>query len=463
VKTQQLDPTPAAAGRAYLAMIVLVATVGGFLFGYDLSLISGVVVFLKSEFSLTPFWYGVATGSALLGCPFGPLAGVWMAAHLGRQRTLLISALLFAVSTVGCALAGGMMPLIVWRFVGGMGVGLASTVSPMFIAEVAPVRLRGPLVVANQLAIVIGLSLSVYATYLLSFGEHWRWMFATQGVPVVGFCVGLLFMPESPRWLASVGRYAESLRILARINGSDQARRELDDIRNELGEESGGFGELFRPGIRTALLIGIVLMVFSNTNGVNTILGYAPTIFLETGLSDVPDAILNSVYVNSWITLCTVAAFWLTRAFSRRSILICGTLVMAVGHLLMFLVFTCRASPLATLAAMLVPTAAYTLTLAPLSWVVLSEIYPNRIRGKAMSLATCIMFAFNYAASNLFPVLLDWFRNHYGNPGGTFLIFMTICLAGMAFIWLALPETKDKTLEDIGRSWLRKDESKRDQ
>jgi MFS family permease len=198
-------------------------------------------------------------------------------------------------------------------------------------------------------------------------------------------------------------------------------------------------------------------MVFSNTNGVNTILGYAPTIFLEAGISDVPDAILNSVFVNGWITVCTVAAFWLTRTFGRRPILICGTFAMAVGHVLMFLVFTYHASAIAMLFAMLVPTAAYTLTLAPLSWVVLSEIFPNRVRGKAMSLATCIMFAFNYAASNAFPVLLDWFRNRYGNPGGTFLIFTVICLAGMFFIWLMIPETKDKSLEDIGRSWLRKD------
>jgi MFS family permease len=267
----------------------------------------------------------------------------------------------------------------------------------------------------------------------------------------------LAFMPESPRWLAAVGRYAEALLILARINGSAKAERELDDIRNELGEESGGFGELFRPGIRSALVIGIILMVFSTTNGVNTILGYAPTIFLEAGISDVPDAILNSVFVNGWITLCTVAAFWLTRTFGRRPILICGTFAMAVGHLLMFLVFARHSPAILMLAAMLVPTAAYTLTLAPLSWVVLSEIFPNRVRGKAMSLATCIMFAFNYAATNLFPVVLNWFTNRFGNPGGTFLIFLAVCLACTCFVWLMVPETKGKTLEDIGRFWLRKD------
>ena len=369
----------------------------------------------------------------------------------------MLSCVLFAASTVGSAMAGGMTQLIVWRFVGGMGVGLASTVSPMYIAEVAPARLRGPLVVANQLAIVIGLSLSVFVTYLFSFGEHWRWTFATQGIPVACFSIGLVFMPESPRWLAAAGRYAEALRILAKINGSSKAEYELEDIRNELGEESGGFGELFQPGIRLALVIGVVLMVFSNTNGVNTILGYAPTVFLEAGISDVPNAILNSVYVNGWITLCTVVAFWLTRTFSRRSILICGTLTMALGHLLMFLVFTYHAPAIVMLVAILVPTAAYTLTLAPLSWVVLSEIFPNRVRGKAMSLAVSVMFAFCYAASNAFPVMLEWFKNRYGHPGGTFLIFLVICLACTCFVWLILPETKDKTLEDISRFWLRKD------
>jgi sugar porter (SP) family MFS transporter len=443
-----------------LYRVVLVAAVGGFLFGYDLSLISGAIIFLKQEFALTPFWFGAVAGSAILGCPFGPLAGVWLADTLGRKQTLILSSLLFLVSTVGSALAGSTLHFSIWRFVGGMGVGLASTVSPMYIAEIAPARLRGRLVVINQLAIVIGLSLSIFVTYLLSFGGHWRWMFATQGVPVACLIAGLLLVPESPRWLATVGRYADALRVFTKISGRVQAECEMAAVREELSEEAGGFGELLQPGIRWALLIGILLMVSSQINGVNMILLYTPTLFLEAGITDAPDAILNSIYISVWITLCTIMAFWVTRTFSRRSILICGTLVMALGHLLMFLNFTYHLPTILTLAAMFVPTGAFTLTLAPLSWVVLSEIFPNRVRGKAMSLATCVMFVFSYMTANIFPMMLGWFNDQFGQPGGTFLIFSAICLLCFLFVWLLLPETKDKTLEEISKFWLTRNQDR---
>lgn len=438
----------------YLYATVMVAAVGGFLFGYDLSLISGAIVFLKEEFSLSPFWFGAVAGSAILGCPFGPLAGVWMADTLGRKRTLLIASFLFMASTVGSALSGSVVSFSLWRFVGGMGVGLASTVSPMYIAEIAPAHLRGRLVVVNQLAIVVGLSLSVVVTYWLSFGGHWRWMFATQGIPVAGLFVGLLLVPESPRWLAMAGRNAHALTVLTRISGRSEGEREMAAICEELGEESGGISELFRPGVRYAIVLGIVLMVLSQINGVNMILLYTPTIFMAAGITSAPDAILNSVYIDGWITFCTVLAFWLIRTFSRRSILIGGLLAMAAGHLLMFLNFSCRLPTALTVLAMLVPTGAFTLTLAPLSWVVLSEMFPNRIRGKAMSLATCVMFASSYATTNLFPIVMDGFAARFGHPGGTFLIFLGICLAGSLFIWRTIPETKDKSLEEIGEMWL---------
>jgi sugar porter (SP) family MFS transporter len=450
------DSQPASLG--YLYRITLVAAVGGFLFGYDLSLISGAIIFLKAEWSLSPFWMGVVTGSAILGCPFGPLAGISLADTFGRRKTLIFSAMLFVVSTAGSALATGMTQFAVWRFIGGVGVGLASAVSPMYIAEIAPARLRGRLVIINQLAIVIGLSLSVYVTYLLSFGGHWRWMFATQAVPTLLLLVGLFLVPESPRWMAAAGRSDQALDVLTRINGRAQAERELRDILDELGEETGGFRELWQRGIRRAVLIGIALMVFSQINGVNMILLYTPTLFMEAGLTNAPDAILNSVIITVWITVCTVIAFWLTKKFGRRPILIVGTLGMACGHVLMFLNFACKLPTLLTLAAMFVPTGAFTLTLAPLSWVVLSELYPNRVRGKAMSLAVGLMFLASYVTVNVFPMVLDAFKSAFGHPGGTFLIFMGICIACSLFVWRMLPETKDKTLEEIGRFWLRLDQ-----
>ena len=443
----------------YLYLVTFVAAVGGFLFGYDLSLISGAVIFLKAEWNLSPFWLGAVTGSAILGCPFGPLAGVWLADRFGRNKTLLLSAVLFIVSAIGSALAHGMIDFSFWRFVGGIGVGLASTVSPMYIAELAPARLRGRLVVVNQLAIVVGLSLSVYVSYLFSFGGHWRLMFATMALPAAILLVGLFFVPNSPRWLAARGDFRGALDVLAWINGPAQAERELQEIRDELGEETGAFRELWQPGVRRALVIGLLLMVFSQINGVNMILLYTPTLFMEAGISSASDAILNSVYVTAWITLCTLIAFWLTALFGRRPILIVGTIGMAAGHVLMFLRFTYALPTAVTLAAIFLATGAFTLTLAPLSWVILSEIFPNRVRGKAMSLCTLAMFSASYITVNVFPVVLDAFKSAFGNPGGTFLIFTGVCLACSLFVWRMLPETKDKSLEEIGRSWLHLDAS----
>lgn len=442
----------------YLYRVSLVAALGGFLFGYDLSLISGAIIFLEETFSLTPFWVGMVAGSAILGCPFGPLCGMWLADNMGRRWSLYFSAVLFFVSAIGSALAPDVWQLILWRFVGGMGVGLASTVSPMYISEISPAHLRGRLVVINQLSIVIGLSLSVLVTYFLSFGGHWRWMFVSEALPILIFLIGLFYVPRSPRWLAMRNRDEEALVTLTRINGPKVAADELRSIREELGEETGGFRELLQPGILTALVIGVVLMVFSQINGVNMILLYTPTLFMQAGISNAPDAILNSVIIDGWITVCTVVAFWLTRKFGRRPILMCGTIGMAIGHLLMYLNFAYEMPLSLTLAAMFVPTGAFTLTLAPLSWVVVSELYPNRVRGKAMSLATCAMFTASFITVNVFPSILDAFNTRYGHPGGTFLLFVGVCLACCYFVWQWVPETKDRTLEEIGVQWLRDSE-----
>ena len=415
--------------RVYLYMIVLVAAVGGFLFGYEIQLISPAIIFLKSEFALTPGWYGAVMGSAILGCPVGPLAGIWLADRFGRRKTLILSSIVFLVSAIGCAFAGDMMQFIAWRFVSGIGIGLAATISPMYIAEVAPAHLRGRLVLVNQLAIVVGGILSAVVAYLLADGGHWRWMFASQAVPVFWLMAGLVFVPESPRWLAMVGQNGGARKVLARINGQSQAERELSDIRNELGDEHGGFTELIQSGVGWALLIGIMLMVYSQICGATIIHMYAPTLFVESGISTQADAILNNIYICCWASLCTVISFWVIHAFGRRPIIICGSLVMACGHFLLFLCFMFHMSTVLTLAAMMLTSAAFTLTLAPLSWVVLSEIFPNRVRGKAMSLATVIMFASSFAAVNVFPPVMSWFKERFGHPGGTFLIFVGICLA----------------------------------
>jgi sugar porter (SP) family MFS transporter len=439
----------------YLVLVTGVAAIGGFLFGYDISLISGAVIFLQQEWSLTPFWMGVVTGSAILGCPFGALAGVYLADQWGRNKSLILSAFLLLISAIGSALPIGMIDFSFWRFVGGLGVGLASTVSPMYIAEISPAHLRGRMVVLNQLAIVVGLTLSVYVTYLLSFGGHWRWMFASEIFPALVLGIGLFMVPRSPRWLALRGHDDEAYRILARINGPEQAAIEVQAIKAEIHEEKGGWRELRQPGVWRALMIGVTLMVFSQINGVNMILIYAPTLFMEAGVTNAPDAILNSVYLTSWITFCTVVAFWLTARFGRRPIIITGVLGMGLGQVIMFFKFTYGLPALFSLAGMFLATGAFTLSLAPLSWVILSEMFPNRVRGMAMSIATTAMFSASYLTTNLFPMVLDFFKRTYGSPGATFLIFAGICTLCAAFVWRFLPETKDRSLEEIGMYWLK--------
>jgi sugar porter (SP) family MFS transporter len=443
------------ASMLYLYMIVLVAAVGGFLYGYEIQLISGAIVFLKKDFVLSPDWEGAVMGSAILGCAFGPIGGLWSADKYGRKQTLILSSIAFFVSAVGCALAGDKIQFVVWRFVGGLGIGLAATVSPMYIAEVAPARLRGRLVLVNQLAVVIGGMLSAVVAYGLAEGEHWRWMFASQAVPVFWLIGGLFFVPESPRWLAMRNQYDAALRILSKINGQSRAEQELGEIRAELGDEQGNFSELFQPGVRKALILGIFVMVFSQICGATIIHMYAPTLFIEMGISTESDAILNNIYICAWASFCTMLSFLVIRAFGRRPIIILGSIAMAIGHLLLSLCFMYHASNLFTLCAMMFTSASFVLTLAPLSWVVLAEIFPNRVRGKAMSLATVIMFASSYFAIQVFKPTMKWFEKNYDQPGGTFLIFVAICLAGAYCVWRTLPETKDKTLEEIGESWLK--------
>jgi len=417
--------------------------------------VSGAIIFLQKEWSLTPWGVGIVTGSAILGCPFGALGGVYLADNWGRNKSLMLSAFLFFASGVGTAIPFGLIDFSFWRFVGGLGVGLASTVAPMYIAEISPARLRGRMVVLNQMAIVVGLTLSVYVTYLLSFGGHWQWMFATEALPAVALGVGLLFVPESPRWLAMHKREDEARQILANINGPEQAAVEIGAIKDELREEHGGLRELLAPGVKRALLIGVLIMVLSQVNGVNMILIYAPTLFMEAGITNAPDAILNSVYLTSWITLCTLIAFWLTARFGRRPILIVGILGMGLGQILMFLKFTYALPAIVSLAGMFVATGSFTLSLAPLSWVILSEFFPNRVRGAAMSIATTAMFSASYLTTNFFPVLLDVFKRQFGNPGPTFLLFAGVCISGSIFVWRCLPETKDQSLETIAAHWLR--------
>jgi sugar porter (SP) family MFS transporter len=461
IKSDSIDQYEGKAGFWYVYLVSLVAAVGGFLFGYDLSIISGSIIFLEKVFELDPNMKGFVVSSAVFGCIIGPVSGLWLTDTLGRKRTLMVASVCFMVSAAGSALAKGLIDFVIWRAVGGIGVGLAAVVSPMYIAEMSPARLRGVLVTVNQLSIVIGINLSVIVSYILSFGEHWRWMFASEVIPILILMIGLAFVPRSPRWLVAKKKNDEALEVLTKINGRSQAGKELGEINAELMEETGTFKELFLPGIRLAVIIGVVLMVFQQINGVNAILFYAPSILIDAGIGSETNAIFNSIFVYLWILICTIIAFWFVKKFGRRQILIVGVSGMAIGHILLGLAFIYNLKPIYMLFAMFIGTGSFTLSLAPLGWVIVSEIFPNRIRGKAMSVVCFCLYTSSYFFNWAFPVLLDKFEKSFGSRGGAYWIFAGICFACVIFTFKMIPETKDLTLEEIGRFWLKYDNKKR--
>jgi len=456
--TTSISPATSGCSRFRLYMIALVAATGGFLFGYDLSIISGALIFLEEHFQLDSSGTGFAMSSAILGSIAGPLVGMWLNDAIGRRATLWVAAVCFLVSALGTALPRTFVEFCIWRGVGGIGVGLAAMTSPMYIAEISPSHLRGRLVTVNQLAIVIGINIAVIASYLLSFGGHWRWMFASVAIPIVVLIGGLFFVPHSPRWLASKGRNDEALEVLAEINGSAQASRELADIRAELREETGTFAELFLPGLRKALMIGLLIMIFSQINGVNMMLLYGPSILQKAGIGNASQAIFFTIFLNLVILLSTIIAFWLVQRFGRRPIMIWGVTAMAAGHLIMAANFYFGGSPFINLLAMFVAAGAFTLSLAPLSWVIVSEIFPNQVRAKALSIVCAILYLSSFLCAQFFPKITEAFQASAGHPGGAYLIFAGICTTCVLFCWKFLPETKDLTLEDIGRFWLNQGE-----
>ena len=438
----------------YIFGVTLVASVGGFLFGFDLVIIAGALPFLEADLQLTPALKGFAVSSAILGAIAGPLFGLWFTDRIGRKKTMMVAAVFFMISTIGCASAAGIWDFGLWRFMGGMGIGLAMMSSPIYIAELSPPDKRGVLVNVNQLSNVIGINLAVIVSYFFSFdGWGWRWMFASQAVPVIFLMIGLLLIPESPRWLAANNRMAEALKILTRINSLKVAETELATIQNSLGAETGRFGDLLKPGIRRALLIGIVIMIFSQINGVNMMLLYAPSILAEAGVAVGSHAILSSIPVYVFIFVCTIAAFGLIKRYSRRTLLIGSVCVMSLAHLLMALNLFQHWPPIFTLIPMLMGTGAFTLGLAPLSWVIVAEIFPNRIRGKALAVVCFFLYASSFVTAQFFPVLTHWFTGQFNNAGGVYIIFAIICAACGIFSWKAVPETKGIGLESLTAFW----------
>jgi SP family arabinose:H+ symporter-like MFS transporter len=442
----------------YVHLIALVAGVGGFLFGYDLVIISGANILLKEQFHLSDAAFGFTTSSAILGCLAGPLTGFWLCDRFGRKETLAASATLLAISAILTALPRDIIVFNIFRIVGGVGVGLASIASPMYIAEIAPSRIRGALGVMYQVAIILGALISAIVAYLLAkYLEptvSWRWMFASELVPIAAFLVFLFFVPQSPRWLAEKGRSRDALRVLTRLHGQADAEKEMAEIvHSSASEELVTFSELLRPGMRRALLIGAALALFNNWTGWTAMSFYLPALFQKGGFPDAVDAIFQFLIVNFVMVLVTLVSLKLVDRVGRRPLWLVGSLMMALALILTGFVFQYNISGFVVLVVVFLCGVPHHLALGPLPWLMMPELYPTRLRARALAITTTVLWLAGFAGSAAFPVVAGLSERMLGSVSGAFFLYALLCVLSFVFGWSILPETKGRTLESIADSW----------
>ncbi len=449
----QKTGTVAAKGSTpYVYLCSIVAAISGLLFGFDIAVINGAIIFLRQQFRLTEFQTEVAASSLLFGCVLGASIAGWMSDRFGRRRILLLSAALFAVSAIAAALPRNLPEFTAARFLGGIAIGMASMLAPLYIAEVSPARIRGRLVALNQMTIVSGILLAYLVNWLLSYlgPESWRWMFAFAALPSLAFFIALFFVPESPRWLTEAGRENEALAVLARVNGYNQAVVELEQIKEVIQEESGTLAELLQPGYRRALAIAVALAVLQQITGINTVLFYGSVIFKEmVGGHTESAAIGANVIIGAINFLATIVALWVIDKLGRRPLLMISSGVMAVCQFALGAAFLIQPPPaLLVLICMLVCVAGFAVGMGPGVWVLMSEIFPTRIRGRAMSIATISLWVACVALTMTFLTLAQTIT-----VTGAFWLYSSMCVVTYMIVWRVTPETKGKSLEEIERLW----------
>ena len=445
----------------YLFLICLVSAMGGLLFGYDWVVVGGAKIFYEPFFHLenSAALRGWAMSSALVGCLVGALlSGSWSDRY-GRKKMLIVASALFVASAVGTGAVDSFFWFNVYRIVGGLGIGIASNVSPVYIAEVSPAAVRGKFVSINQLTIVLGILLAQLANwqigaYFTSGAETlsetsvewaWRWMFWAELVPAGLFFILSFLIPESPRWLAAVGRKENAGLILTRIADKDYARQTLADLEQLTGqqEEKVHWRSLLQPNVRGVLLIGIVLAVFQQWCGINVIFNYAHEIFSAAGYA-VSDVLMNIVVTGITNVIFTFVAIYTVDKWGRRTLMFVGSAGLALIYFLLGSGYFWEVSGWPMLLLVVLAIACYAMSLAPVVWVVLSEIFPVRIRGMAMALSTFFLWVASFLLTYTFPIL-----NEAVGAAGIFWLYGGICLAGFLFIRAKLPETKGKTLEEL--------------
>ena len=449
--------------RAYVWIAASAGALGGSLFGYDFVVIGGAKPFYERYFQLDlPSLEGWAMSCALIGCLVGSVTSGKLSSRFGRRRSLTLAAVIFAVSSLGTGLASHFAAFVAWRMLGGYAIGLASSVSPIFIAEISPPHLRGRLVSLNQLAIVFGILLAQIANWLiarpvppgasaqqilLSWNGQWgwRWMFMVTAIPSVLFLIATFFLPESPRWLALKGRTQEAGDVLERLGGRAYAQQVLEDVAtaSKMDPKRPTFADLFSGGTSKLLWLGIVLAVLQQWCGINVIFSYAQEIFTAAGYQ-VSDILSNIVVTGAVNVVFTFVALFTIDRYGRRFLLLTGVCGLTVIYSVLGALYRLHIQGWPMLVFVLAAIACFAMSLAPGVWVVISEIFPNRLRSAAVSVAVTALWTACFLLTYTFPLL-----NAKLGAAGTFWTYGTICLAGALFLALRLPETKGKTLEEI--------------
>ncbi|MDO1446433.1 sugar porter family MFS transporter [Rhodocytophaga aerolata] len=453
---------------SYLVFITFVATLGGLLFGFDMAVISGVLPFVQKQFTLTAAEEGWFVSCAIVGCIIGVLFSGELSDRWGRKKLLIIAAILFLLSALGTALASSLTFLIIARMIGGMGVGVASNLAPLYISEIAPAAIRGRLVTFYQLAVTLGILVAYLtnAAVLAYSQEHqgqslgglldyivlqevWRSMFAIGVIPSLLFLLGLFFVPDSPRWLIQKGREEEGLTILTKINGQAVAQQDVVNIRRTLHHETGSYKELFAPGMRKALWIGLLLPLFSQFSGINAVIYYGPRILNDAGIS-IDNALLSQIILGAANLLFTLIAVWKVDQMGRRPLYLVGALGATISLFLTGLCFyTDNTDNLFLLLSVIAFLACFAFSIGPLKFVIAAEIFPNKIRGRALAISIMTMWIADTVVGQLTPILLESVGTAI-----TFWVFAGCCLLSFWVVYKLVPETKGKTLEEIEDMYL---------
>lgn len=438
--------------NAYILGISFISALGGYLFGFDFAVIAGALPFLRPEFGLNAWWEGFLTGSLALGCIVGCLFAGTLADRCGRKPGLMLAAIIFALSSLGMAFSHGLTIFVIMRFAAGIGVGMASMLSPLYIAEVSPAYVRGRNVAINQLTIVIGILVTNLVNYSLadSGPEAWRWMFGLGAVPSVLFFLGVLWLPESPRWLIKAGKETQAKTVLGNIGSDSFVKNTFSDIQKSLqGVQRQSFKAVFEKGVRPAVIVGVTLAVFQQLCGINVVFNYTSTIFESVGAS-LDRQLFETVAIGIVNLVFTVVAMWQVDKLGRRPLMLIGSLGLSVVYIVLAFLLQSQAAAGLVSVFVLLAIAMYATSLAPVTWVLISEIFPNKIRGVASSVAIVSLWGAYFILVFTFPILAEVLGTY-----GPFYLYAVICLLGFLFVKSRVKETKGQTLEELEQNLIR--------